>query len=354
MGFLISLLVLSFLIFFHELGHFLAARLFGVKVEVFSIGFGKKIYTKVCGGTEYALSAIPLGGYVKMKGQDDSDPTASSTDRDSYNTKPSWQRLIILAAGSFANLFLAFLLYLAIALLGVQTLLPIVGDVNASMPAYAAGLREGDEIVRVNGERARMWDEVSSTIKKSQGPVEIEIVRGGQEATLLITPAFEVMRNIFGEEVTYPVIGIRPKGEIAKVSYPLIEAFPKAFFDTIGAGQLIIRSVEKLITGVVAPKEVGGIISIMQVTSKASESGIITLFFITALISVNLGILNLLPIPALDGGHILFTLYEMIAKRPPSPKALFNITVVGWVILGLLMLLGLYNDLMRLSQGFTP
>ena len=129
-----QLLVLSVLIFFHELGHFTAARFFGVQVDVFSIGFGKKLYSRMIGKTEWSISAVPLGGYVKMKGQDDADPTKVSYDEDSYNAKKPWQRIIILLAGPFANFLLAFLLYFAIANLGVPKLLPYVGKVNVQTP----------------------------------------------------------------------------------------------------------------------------------------------------------------------------------------------------------------------------
>jgi len=134
MGILVALLVLSFLIFFHELGHFTAARLFGVRVDVFSIGFGKRLWIKKIGQTEWSLSAIPLGGYVKMKGQDDTDPTLKSSDPDSYNAKKPWQRIVILLAGPFANFLMAFLLYLAIAYMGVPKLLPYVGQVSKDAP----------------------------------------------------------------------------------------------------------------------------------------------------------------------------------------------------------------------------
>jgi hypothetical protein len=141
MGIVVALLVLSVLIFFHELGHFTAARFFGVRVDVFSIGFGKKLFTKKIGDTQWSLSAIPLGGYVKMKGQDDSDPTKISYDEDSYNVKKPWQRIIILLAGPFANFLLAFILYFAIANMGVPKLLPYVGKVGENTPAYQAGLK---------------------------------------------------------------------------------------------------------------------------------------------------------------------------------------------------------------------
>jgi regulator of sigma E protease len=324
MGFLVSLLVLSFLIFFHELGHFLAARWFGVKVEVFSIGFGHKIYKKVYGDTEYALSAIPLGGYVKMKGQDDANPSLLNHDQDSYNAKKPWQRLIILAAGPLANLFLAFLLYVAIALLGSQALAPIINEPDPGLSAAKAGMRSGDEIIRIDGQKVRTWGEMSELISKSQG------------------------------EILRPMIGVSALGEVRIVSYSLFESLPKALDETIRSSQMIVLGIQKLLSGVVPSSEVGGVISIVQITSKASESGIITLFALTALISVNLGILNLLPIPALDGGHILFNLYEMVTKKTPSLAVFTNLTIAGWVILAGLMGLGLYNDLSRIAQGVMP
>lgn len=351
MGLFISLLVLSFLIFFHELGHFLAARFFGVHVEVFSIGFGKKLYVKEYGDTQYALSAIPLGGYVRMKGQDDANPAHRSEEPDSYNTKPPYARLIILFAGPFANLFLAFLLYFFVALVGSQQLAPIIAEPEATMVAAKAGLKANDEITHINGKPMHSWSEVREYIKDSEGELEFVILRANRELVFHITPQIRESENIFGETILRPMIGIRPNGETREVAYSLLDSLPKALGDTAESSKMIILSIQKLLSGIVPASEVGGIVSIMQITSKASESGIITLALFTALISVNLGILNLLPIPALDGGHIIFTLYEMLARRAPSVKVLTNLTISGWVLLVSLMILGLYNDLSRIAQG---
>jgi len=160
MGILVALLVLSVLIFFHELGHFTAARFFGVQVDVFSIGFGKRLWTKTIGTTQWTLSAIPLGGYVKMKGQDDADPTKVSYDEDSYNSKKPWQRIIILLAGPFANFLMAFLLYLAISFLGVPKLLAYVGAVGKETPALQAGLQKDDRIIQLNGHKIHFWEDI--------------------------------------------------------------------------------------------------------------------------------------------------------------------------------------------------
>lgn len=349
MGVIISLLALSFLIFFHELGHFLAARFFGVKVEVFSIGFGRKVFTKTIGGTEYALSAIPLGGYVKMKGQDDSNPLARSAEPDAYNNKLPWQRMIILFAGSFANFLLAFLLFIVVALAGFKALAPTIGSVKESSPAYHAGLLAGDKIVEINRASIKSWDEISPIIKESSGALELLINRQGMLKTIILSAQNGTAENIFGEIENRKMIGISPSGEVVVLSYSFVDSFAVAWHKTVQAGTLIFQSIIKLISGVISPDNVGGVISIVQFTSEASAIGFVPLLMLVALISVNLGILNLLPIPALDGGHIAFVLYEQIVGKPPAEKVFYNLTLAGWGLLGALMLLGLYNDIARIA-----
>jgi len=348
MSILIALLVLSVLIFFHELGHFTAARLLGVQVDVFSIGFGKRLWTKKIGKTEWSLSAIPLGGYVKMKGQDDADPTKKSYDPDSYNAKKPWQRIIILLAGPFANFLLAFLLYFAIANLGVPKLLPEVGQVGADTPAYSAGIQKGDKIVQINAKPIIYWEEIGKEINKNSDTVKLLIDRNGSKIELELTPKIIEDKNLFGEPIKRRIIGISPSGARVVVHYGLIDGIDYAWQETKKASMLIVQSVEKLITGAVGTDKLGGIITIVDITAQASHAGLVALFFFTALISVNLGVLNLLPIPALDGGHIMFNLYEMIRGKEPSEQVLYYMTVTGWVILGGLMMLGLYNDIHRL------
>ena len=177
MSWMVALLVLSLLIFLHELGHYSAARFFGVYVEVFSIGFGKKLASFQALGTQWQISAIPLGGYVKMKGQDDLDPTLISSDDDSYNSKKPWQRIIILLAGPIANFATAWVLFYAIAIGGPQALSPIIGEVVKDSPAYEAGLQKNDIIIAVNGEKITQWDELSDTIKSSTGTLTLTVER---------------------------------------------------------------------------------------------------------------------------------------------------------------------------------
>ncbi|KYJ86518.1 RIP metalloprotease RseP [Sulfurovum riftiae] len=348
MGILVALLVLSVLIFFHELGHFTAARFFGVQVDVFSIGFGKKIYSRMIGKTEWSISAIPLGGYVKMKGQDDTDPTKISYDEDSYNTKKPWQRIIILLAGPFANFLMAFLLYLAIAYMGVPKLLPYVDKVSKDSPAYQSGLQKEDKILQINGVNIKYWEDIGKQINASQGKLTMIIERDHHLRTLTLEPKVIDDKNIFGEKITRRIIGITPMPKQTTVVYGFAEGFDYAWKETVKSSTLIFKSVEKLITGAVSTDQLGGIITIVDVTAQASSAGILALFFFTALISVNLGVLNLLPIPALDGGHIMFNLYEILRGKAPSENAMYYMTVTGWILLGGLMLLGLYNDIHRL------
>ncbi|HIO96034.1 MAG TPA: RIP metalloprotease RseP [Campylobacterales bacterium] len=357
MGIFVSLIVLSFLIFFHELGHFLMARFFGVRVDVFSIGFGKKILTKQIGETQWSLSAIPLGGYVKMKGQDDSDPKAISHDHDSYTSKRPWQKIIILLAGPFANFFVAFMLYFGASQIGTH-LSPLfnyshyipatIGNFSEDSPAKTSNMQVGDVILTINNIPISSWEEVGETIQKFDGTLQFLVLRDQQRLYFDVTPTIKLQKNRFGEELQRKLIGIAPKAPEQKLSFTPLEGITFAWNETLHASSLIFQSVQKLVSGAVDSDQLGGIISIVDITSKASESGILALLFFTALISVNLGVLNLLPIPALDGGHIVFNLYEMISGKAPNKEVMYRLTLVGWGLLLSLMLLGLYNDINRL------
>ena len=348
MSWIVSLLVLSGLIFFHELGHYFAARLMGVYVEVFSIGFGKKLFTFKAWGTQWSISAIPLGGYVQMKGQNDSDPADVSYDDDSYNVKTPAQRIFILLAGPAANFLLAFVLYFGIALGGPNILSPVIGQVVKDSPAFVAGLETNDTIVSINGISIQTWEEMAKVISTSQNSLNVEIERAGYIEFKTLTPKFSESTNMFGEKVQKKMIGIGAAGVTHELELSLGETLSYATDKTIWASMMIFTGVEKLITGDVPAKELGGVISIVKITSDATAAGWMSVLFFAALISVNLGVLNLLPIPALDGGHIMFNLYEMITRNAPSEAVLIKLTIVGWVMLFSLMGLGLFNDINRL------
>lgn len=350
MSWIVALAVLSVLIFFHELGHYSAARFFGVYVEVFSIGFGKKLASFRWLNTDWQISAIPLGGYVKMKGQDDLDPSAISYDNDSYNSKKPWQRIIILLAGPLANFVLAWVFFYAIALGGPQSLSPIIGNVLKDSPAYDAGLQKGDRVLSINNEKILEWNDLSDKIKSSVGTVAVTIERNHFLQTVYITPKISESQNMFKEKIYKPMVGIAPSGMTQRLELSPISALSYASKETYGSSLLIFQSVQKLLTGVVPAKEVGGVVSIVKITADATAYGWMSLLFFSALISVNLGVLNLLPIPALDGGHIMFNLYEMIRRKAPSEAVITQLTIGGWVLLLGLMSLGLYNDITRLMQ----
>jgi len=350
MSWIIALLVLSALIFFHELGHYTAARIFGVYVEVFSIGFGKKIASFQWLNTRWQISAVPLGGYVKMKGQDDLDPGVTSSDTDSYNSKKPWQRIIILLSGPLANFALAWFFFYALALGGPQTLSPVIGNVVHESPANIAGLQKGDIVLSINEESITQWNEISEAVKSSVGPLSFRVERGNTVRILTVNPKISETKNIFKETIQQRMVGIAPSGATHTLQLTPISAMGYATQETYTSSLLIFQSVQKLLTGIVPAKEVGGVVSITKITADAAEYGWMSLFFFSALISVNLGVLNLLPIPALDGGHIMFNLYEMIRRKAPSEAVITQLTIGGWVLLLGLMSLGLYNDITRLMQ----
>jgi regulator of sigma E protease len=356
MSILLFLLSFSILIFIHELGHFLVARYFGVKVEVFSIGFGTKIYKKQIGDTLWSVGIIPLGGYVKMKGQSDTDLKVdkninlNNNIQDSYTQKTPLQRIAILLAGPLANFILAGVLYFFAGLIGVNTLMPIVGEISKNSPASKTELLRGDEIVSINNNKIFIWQDITKHIQSSNlnSNIKFVIKRDNNLRTIYIQAKVLKTKNIFGEDVYKKMIGIGANGNIEIISHSPISAFIYAINQTYEASKLIFLSIQKLIIGVVSTDEIGGIITIGKVVSDANS--IVAFLVITALISVNLGVLNLLPIPALDGGHIMFNIYEYITKRPPSDNVFMVLTIMGWGILIALMALGLYNDINRLMQ----
>ncbi len=348
MGLITFLIVLSILVFIHELGHFSVARFLGVKVYVFSIGFGKKLISKQWKGTQWTFSMIPLGGYVKMKGQEDINPALINNDPDSYNTKTPFQRILILLAGPAANFLLAFIIYITIGLLGNNHLSPTIGKIIENSPAQKAGLKANDEILRINNTKVTTWDDLSDLIKNSNNALKFYIKRDGKLQTFIISAKLSDSQNMFKEKIQKRMIGIAPAPKIITIFYSPLEALSFAYDKTYDASKMIFLGLQKMLQGIIPTSEMGGVIAIGTVISEASQSSFVALLSIMALISVNLGVINLLPIPALDGGHIMFNIYEIITKRKPSSNVLVVLTVAGWMILFALMGLGLYNDINRL------
>lgn len=343
-------IVLGVLIFFHELGHFLVARLFGVGVEKFSLGFGPKLLGKKVGLTDYRVSAIPLGGYVKMVGEEPNDEIEPENIPLSFTHKHVLKRILIVAAGPFFNLFLAMIIFFGLfQMYGTYILEPIVGEVQEGMPAHKAGLETGDEILSINGYGIETWEGMSEVITASKGEeLVVSIRRGESEFDVYIKPIPQPGKNIFGEDIERYMIGIGSSGNAIKKKLNLIEAFSESIIQTYRITELTIISVAKLIQGTLSVKTLGGPIMIAQMAGDQAREGMSNLLFFIAIISINLAILNFLPIPVLDGGHLLFFAIELVQGRPVSIKVREIAQQGGMFILLLLMIFVFYNDIARL------
>jgi regulator of sigma E protease len=348
-------IVLGLLIFVHEFGHFLWAKMFGVKVLKFSLGFGPKIAGRRFGETEYVLSAFPLGGYVKMFGEapgEEEEIPVHERNR-SFVHKPLWQRFIIVAGGPVFNLiFAVFLFFLIFSIAGIPE--PVestaIGGVNPGSPAAAAGLKPGDTILAINSAATTRWEEVSEHIRESGGQeVSITVARGSEHLTLQVRPRMEKVTNIFGEKVGERLmIGISRSEEVVYEKVSWTQAAKAGLVQTWNFMYLTIVGLIKIIQKVIPASELGGPILIAQLAGQQMKAGWENFLFFMGLISVNLGILNLLPIPILDGGHLVFFSVEAILRRPLSLRTMEMMQQIGLVILGTLMIFVFYNDLLRL------
>ncbi|WP_139521253.1 RIP metalloprotease RseP [Helicobacter pylori] len=346
--FIVAVLMLAFLIFVHELGHFTIARICGVKVEVFSIGFGKKLCFFKLFGTQFALSLIPLGGYVKLKGMDKEENKTNETADDSYAQKSPFQKLWILFGGAFFNFLFAILVYFFLAFGGEKVLLPIIGDLENN--ALEAGLLKGDKILSINHEKIASFREIRSVVARSQGELVLEIERNHQILEKRLTPKIVAIisdSNDPNEMIRYKVIGIKPDMQkTGIVSYSLFQAFEQALSRFKEGVVLIGDSLRRLIMGSASVKELSGVIGIVGALSHANSLSMLLLF--GAFLSINLGILNLLPIPALDGAQMLGVVFKNIfhiALPTPIQNALW-LAGVGFLVF--IMFLGLFNDITRL------
>ena len=344
------IIVLGVLIFFHEFGHFLIARLFGVGVEKFSLGFGPRLFGKKVGITDYRLSAIPLGGYVKMVGEE---PDAEIDPADlplSFTHKHVAKRMLIVAAGPVFNILLAVLIFFGIFWAsGTFIMKPSIGAVRAGAPAAAAGLMQGDLITVIDGMAINSWDEMAEIINGSEGKALSLSIRR-QESTLdfSITPEKVPTQNIFGEEIQRYVIGIEASRESYSKQMNPVEAFTESLRQSYRVIELMVVIIAKLIKGDISTDTLGGPIMIAQMAGDSAKAGVGSLIFFIALISINLAVINLLPIPVLDGGHLLFFLIEAIKGSPVSIKIREVSQQVGLFLLILLMILVFYNDIHRI------
>lgn len=347
--------VLGVLIFFHELGHFIVAKYFGVRVLKFSLGFGPKLAGKKIGETEYLISLFPLGGYVKMLGENGDDPDQPLSPEEeikSFSNKHVLKRIAIVAAGPLFNLFLAVLIFCGFYLTsGSQIMISEIGQVREGSPAYKAGLLKGDVIVSVGGKPLETWGEIKNVVQNSAGkPLQCTVKRGGELLTFTVVPEISVVKNIFGEEVKTALIGIVASGKFKKVILGPWGAIREGIRKTWEIIELTCLTILKLIQRVVSIKTLGGPILIGQMTGQLAQENWIYLFPFMAVISINLGILNLLPIPILDGGFIIFLLIELVGGKPLNIKKRELAQKVGIFLLVMLMAVVIYNDLARLLK----
>ncbi len=349
------LIVLGGLIFFHELGHFLMGRAFGMGVSTFSLGFGPKLLKYTHGKTEYCLSLIPLGGYCALVGEEvDAELPEGFTAKESFALRPAWQRLLVVIAGPFANVLLAWLLCWGLAYgYGQQYILPVVGSVMENSAAAEAGLQAKDRIVSINHKAIDNWTTMADAIEQSKGKaMDMRIEREGKPIDITLTAKTMRRKNIFGEEVESYAIGIHAANEVHHSPVGFIESAKVGAIRTWDMVVFTWTGFVKLFQRVVPLDQVGGPIMIAQMVGQQAEQGLAPVLALAALISINLGILNLLPIPVLDGGHIVFYTFEIITRRPVSPRIRNILTQVGFFILIGLMLLATFNDIWRLVKGF--
>lgn len=343
------IIVLGVLIFFHELGHFLVARLFGVGVEKFSLGFGPKLLGKKIGITDYRISVIPLGGYVKMVGEE---PDAEIDPADipiSFTHKHVLQRILIVAAGPLSNFLLAVAIFFVMyQISGTYVLNPSVGEVESGSPANRGGLEKGDLIIAVDGFAVNSWDDMAKIISGSGGKtLSVLAHRGDESLSLIITPKLKQSKNIFGEELDRYMIGIAASGDGFTRELNPFQALGESIIQTYRISELTILSIVKLIQGVIPANTLGGPIMIAQMAGQQAKEGAANLIFLIAVISINLGILNFLPIPVLDGGHLLFFFIEAIKGQPVNIRMREISQQAGVFVLILLMILVFYNDITR-------
>jgi regulator of sigma E protease len=326
-----GLLAFSVLIIVHEFGHFILAKLNGVKVEEFSIGMGPKLFGIKGKETEYLIKAFPIGGYVKMLGEEE-----QVLDSRSFSAKSAPQKLSIIAAGPIMNFVLAILLFTVIgSVRGFQ--IPVVDKVENNLPAYEAGIQKGDKIIKVNNKKISTWDDFFTQVYMANGSnLNITLLRDAETKTLNITPVKDTKENRYIIGI-YPVVLEKP-GFSKSISYGFTQTntIIKQTFDVL----------KTLVKGKVSSNDIGGPITIIKVSTKAAEQGIVPLMAFAAYLSVQLAIFNIIPFPALDGGWIFLLLFEIITRKKIDDNKIGIVNYIGFAILMTLMVIVVVKDIL--------
>jgi regulator of sigma E protease len=350
------ILVLGILIFVHELGHFLLAKKLGVGVITFSLGFGPKLLGRKIGETQYQISVVPLGGYVKLVGEDRGEEVKEEDRARSFSFQPIWKRTLIICAGPFFNMFLTLVIFcFSFGFFGIpQEPLPLppkIGGLSSGLPAEKAGFKTGDIIISIDNISITTWNDLSSIIRKSEGKeLLIKIKRNEEMIEFKISPEISKEKTAQGEKDVY-VIGIVAPFEEMTFRYKRVgplEAVYEGSLQTWHLTKLMVVVLGKMISGEISPKTIGGPIQIAQEAGKQGKKGVPYLLGLIAILGVNLGLINLFPIPILDGGHLLFLGIEAILGRPVSIKKMEIAQQIGLILIILLMIFAFHNDLRRI------
>lgn len=344
-----AVIALGLLIFVHELGHFLVAKRCGVGVITFSIGFGKKLLRWTYGETEYCISVFPLGGYVKMVGEDPDEEVVPQKLQQSFGQKSLGRRIAIVAAGPGFNLLLAGVMFFFVFLIaGVPYLTPEIGRVQPDSPAERAGVKAGDLVLSAGGADIETWQELSEAVRASRGaPVDLTLERAGKVVTVLVHPEEGERPNIFGETEKVWLVGIVSAGKIRTERSGPITAAQRAVYQTVEFSVVTLQALVKMLTLRLSPSNLGGPLMIAQTAGQQAQEGSTNFLFFMAILSVNLGVLNLLPIPVLDGGHLFFLLLELLRGRPVELRHRERAQQIGLFVLIFVMIYAFYNDLAR-------
>ncbi len=343
------IILLGVLIFVHELGHFLLAKSLGVGVLKFSLGFGPRLIGRKVGETEYMISLIPLGGYVKLLGESETDEVQPQDQKRSFVKQHVTRKISIVVAGPLFNFLFAVLAFALIYMVGVPYLTTDIGSVQPGSPAESAGIRPGDTVLSIDGKEVTRWTDLAEIITTGGGrELIVKVNRDGAPQELRVKPEVAKGKNIFGEDVDSWKIGVgASKNTFIERQNP-IRALWSGMEQTWTITELTFVSVVKMVQGVVSPESLGGPILIAQMAGANVKKGIMNFVFFMALLSINLGVLNLFPIPVLDGGHLLFFLIELVTGKEVNIKWRERAQQLGFFILVMLMIFVFYNDIMRI------
>jgi regulator of sigma E protease len=347
---IIAMFLLGTLVLVHEFGHFIVARKLGVSVTHFSIGFGPAIWRHRVGETEYVVAPIPLGGYVKMAGDERSD--APYGPRDFFGKSPG-VRARIIAAGPIVNYIVAIVMLWLALVIGYPEISPTVGKIKQGMPAYASGIMTDDLILAIDGVRINSWDQMTEIIHRSSGKaLSFKLQRNEGELNVSITPKPQEMKDPFGRKISVGLIGISPRGKLIPYRLSPLRAIPHAFELQWIWSKRILLSLWSVVTGRVSMKEsFAGPIGILQMTTEALRLGVGSLIYLISVFSLSLAIFNFFPIPVLDGGHLFFLAVEKIRKRPISAKIQDIATQISLVLLSGLVVFVCINDVSRIRAA---